>query len=136
MMIEDLEKIINRAREGNHTQFSLIRNYPSYRKTKTYIRACNTIIKVFHKIEKRLMDDYLESLDSGQPDIGLLTAYTRFRDYMAFYKGEIMIIKSMRAEYRAYLIGSGHFWSSVLSDFERADEEQVDYRVAEWRLTL
>lgn len=37
MMPEDLEIIIARAREGKHTEFSLVKNYPSYKKLKAYL---------------------------------------------------------------------------------------------------
>lgn len=94
------------------------------------------VVKTLHKVEKGLMTDYLKSLDSGHPETELISAYRRFRDYRRFYEKEISIAKNMRAEYRAYLIGSGHFWQSVLSDFEREPEELVDYRVADWKLTL
>lgn len=136
MTAEDLEGIVAKAREGKHTTFSLIKNYLSYRKAKIYLRACGAISKVLRRIEGRLMGDYLKSLDSGKPDVELLSACARFMGYAAFYEGELAIIESMRAEYRAYLAGSGHFWSSVLSEFEREDEELVDYRVADWKLAL
>ena len=55
------------------------------------------------------MEDYLRSLDSGRPDSELLLARRRFLGYAGFYEGELKIIESMRAEYRAYLAGSGHF---------------------------
>lgn len=136
MTVEDLDGIIAKARKGEHTAFSLIRNYPSYRKAKIYSQACGIVAKTLRRIGRRLMGDYIRTLDSGQPNAELLSAYARFRDYAAFYEGELAIAESMRAEYRAYLVGSGHFWSSVLSEFEREDEELVDYRVADWKLTL
>lgn len=136
MDAEDLGGIVAKAREGKHTAFSLIKNYPSYRKAKIHLRACGAISKVLRRIEGRLMGDYLKSLDSGHPDAELLSACARFRDYATFYEGELAIIESMRAEYRAYLAGSGHFWSSVLSEFERENEELADYRVTDWKLPL
>lgn len=136
MTAEDLEGIVAKAREGKHTAFSLIKNYPSYRRAKIYSQACGIVAKTLRRIEGRLMGDYLKSLDSGKPDVELLSACARFMGYAAFYEGELAIAESMRAEYRAYLVGSGHFWSSVLSDFERESEDLADYRVADWKLTL
>lgn len=66
-------------------------------------------IRVLHKVEKGLMKDYLKSLDSGHPETELILAYRRFCDYRKFYEKEFLIVKNMRAEYRAYLVGSGHF---------------------------
>ena len=136
MTAEDLDGIIAKARKGEHTEFGLIKNHRSYVKAKAYRKACAAVAKALRKIAGRLMEDYLRSLDSGRPDSELLLARRRFLGYAGFYEGELEIVDSMRAEYRAYLAGSGHFWSSVLSDFERESEDLVDYRVADWKLTL
>lgn len=37
MKTEDLEMMLARAKEGKHTEFSLVRNYPSYKKLKAYL---------------------------------------------------------------------------------------------------
>ena len=109
MTAEDLDGIIAKARKGEHTAFCLIKNHRSYAKAKAYRKACAAVAKALRKIAGRLTEDYLRSLDSGRPDSELLLACRRFLGYASFYEGELKIIESMRAEYRAYLAGSGHF---------------------------
>lgn len=131
--VEITEALLERAKVGKHTVFTLLRSYPEYLSAKLYKDSALHVYKNFYKLSKYLKKTYLALVAKGTDNLELLLSYKNLDMVIKFYAEEVRIAKDIIAEYWCY-IRSGHFINTFLFNKYRADKDMVDFRTIKWTL--
>ena len=110
--------LVDQAMHGEHSKFEFIKNLEELHVVNIYIRGTSKIVKAFKQLRKTLLKAYIAE-DSN--NVETIMAIKQFKRCMDYYEKELRTAKSMRAEYKEYVL-AGHFLDTILG-INRADKE-------------
>jgi hypothetical protein len=124
--------IMKKALTGKQSDFELVKSWSERCIVKDYIRGVNTVITIFTNLEKKTYKTYLDQIDSGTQDLGVILAIKQFNQCKKFYKRELDVALDMLDEYNCY-VWSGHILDTLVGN-RRKEEDLIDYRTLPLRI--
>ena len=126
------QQLIEKALINENRPFQFIGNLQERSVTKTCIHATKKVIKLFKQLEKSSALTYSELIKQGRQNVDVLLAHIQFKQCVKFYEKELITLKDMLKEYRAYVL-SGNLMKTLLGIY-RSEQDMIDYRTIPWSL--
>lgn len=120
-------RIIQRALEGEHTKFILLKSTYDLTRAKECKKAIKAVIKILTRIQNSLPKNINMYLAKGMTDEDIFNMTCDITSAYTFYQEELKIVKNIISEFRSY-VRWGHFANIILFGFERPEEDMVDWR--------
>lgn len=124
--VELLTKLMERAAEGKHSTFVLVKSMAEYLALKIYLGALKEIVKEFKRMKKDLLTEYSLVLGTDLEDIHLLLGAVGCDESINYYQEEVRICEDIKYEFKIYM-RCGRFFKMLFGG-ERPEEELVDMR--------
>lgn len=126
------QALLNRAKNGKHSEFMLIRSPKEYAMSMSYLKSTRHVYKKFKGLKSKMYDKYCKKTMACIDDLELILTIKNLENVVDFYGEECRIVKDCQAEYRTY-VRCGHRLD-VLAGVYRPDSDMVDYRKLPWSL--
>lgn len=126
--LELTKALMERAANGEATEFRLLVSAEDAHNAKTVMKACRSLAKRLYRAADAAIKNYSSEIDvSGCEDIRLLISAKQVKDCADFYFNEAETLKDMLSEFRCY-VRYGHRLRMYLFGCERPEEDMTDWR--------
>lgn len=119
--------VIKALETKEHTHFEYIKNTAEWAAMRACKSGLNIVVELFESVATSLYNKYCQQVEQGNCDFNMLYCYTQYLECKKFYIQELEIIKSMLAEYWAY-VKKGHFLTQFIYGQDRETWHLWDHR--------
>lgn len=123
---ELVQKLLDRARNDDHSKFEFIKDLNEYSAAQTFKKAVAQVAKSFYRSTRQLLDTYFKQLKEDVAKVELLVAAKDMEKVAEFYKAECALAGDMIDEYQTYL-SHGHTIDAFMGK-RRVEQDLYDFR--------